>query len=793
MFSKKILELLDPLQGMADNHDQIVSDIQAQVATVVELVTRHHPVTLLMSCHLHFLATLDGKLKESEMGREEMVALRLPEYVQSIIVSNPQVGLEMISPQNFSMLVEAVSSLYELLMLPHLLAEEGQRHQKQNRGRNDFDTAIMHHTMGWLAVRGDRHIQQDFSFLREFLGNHSQRIERKFHLTAGEIVVGLEKLYDVYTDGINRLMDERDVLTREWKGRVAEVAAASGSSLPLGESLGEPISPELNARLQEIFDQEGFQSRFRALDRRYVDGSLHDILTITGWPEGFVDALAFSPGEDTEFMAGDRGGWPIHLLPTMKRPFLKWDGRYYFFEATTLFDYIYHNIKEVVTAGDAGGLRDWNDQQGDDTEKATHATLSDLLPGAEQLEVYYYDFLAPDGTTQFAEGDGLMLHARHLILVEVKSGRTSHRAPSGAVKTYLNAVGRLIADPVAQAERFLTELRRVGSVVLRDQHRKLLMTLSVGDFDQMYVITTTLEHLGEFTANVAGSTAMRVAQKNLPVFSVQLNDLGVIRDLTEFPAQFFHFLDQRMKAQALPKFATTDEMEHFALYLRYNQYTTLQDDFPEELDFLSFFGMKADIDTYYHRLWREETPNPKPVQELPGRYGELLRTLSRTGDPTDVRAAKYLLDLDGPARTQLAESIEQMLASQRLDQRLKPLHTGGERSVSVFGFTVGLPRERWTAETCYQYAVAVMKVRREAERLMLRVFFGEQDQVTTVTPRFIGADDIRSAPAATLAPFVEGFQRMLVSREEMKRKIRPNEMCPCNSGKKYKRCHGKGR
>ena len=210
-------------------------------------------------------------------------------------------------------------------------------------------------------------------------------------------------------------------------------------------------------------------------------------------------------------MAGDRAGWPTRLLPVMKKPFLKWDGRYYFFEVLTLFDYIFHSIREAATKGNQKAAERWQNTQGKDAERTTLDTLDDLLPGATKVGAFHYDYLDDDGQIKNAEGDGLLLYARHLLLVEVKGGRTSHRPPAGKVTTYLTGVRTLLDDPVFQAKRFLNELHRLGSIVLLNKRGEVLLTLNVTDFDQNYIVTTTVEHLGEYTANTTGASTLGVA------------------------------------------------------------------------------------------------------------------------------------------------------------------------------------------------------------------------------------------------------------------------------------------
>ena len=52
-------------RALASGHDGIVAEVQAQVDTVRAIAAEHHPVDLMMKCHLHFLSTMQGKFVES--------------------------------------------------------------------------------------------------------------------------------------------------------------------------------------------------------------------------------------------------------------------------------------------------------------------------------------------------------------------------------------------------------------------------------------------------------------------------------------------------------------------------------------------------------------------------------------------------------------------------------------------------------------------------------------------------------------------------------------------------------
>ena len=72
-----------------------------------------------------------------------------------------------------------------------------------------------------------------------------------------------------------------------------------------------------------------FEDRDLAAQRDRFAGAmfgldLFDVGKNTVLPKAMLDALSYSPGEDTEFFApGEFAGWPLRIWPIMRRPFIR--------------------------------------------------------------------------------------------------------------------------------------------------------------------------------------------------------------------------------------------------------------------------------------------------------------------------------------------------------------------------------------------------------------------------------------------------------------------------------------
>lgn len=84
---KKQGQPVDPAahhRKLAAQHGNVEREIQTLIDRIVGIVRAHAPLDLLAKCHLYMGSVRAGKFLESESWTDDVVALRLPEYVQSI-------------------------------------------------------------------------------------------------------------------------------------------------------------------------------------------------------------------------------------------------------------------------------------------------------------------------------------------------------------------------------------------------------------------------------------------------------------------------------------------------------------------------------------------------------------------------------------------------------------------------------------------------------------------------------------------------------------------------------------
>ena len=87
------------------------------------------------------------------------------------------------------------------------------------------------------------------------------------------------------------------------------------------------------------------------------------------------------------------------------------------------------------------------------------------------------------------------------------------------------------------------------------------------DFADFWMINVSAENLGHLAAHLNSLRALNLMQVSEWPWSVFVNDLRVISELIEFPSEFFHYLQKRIRLNEFPQFSSSDELEIFMFYL----------------------------------------------------------------------------------------------------------------------------------------------------------------------------------------------------------------------------------
>ncbi len=146
------------------------------------------------------------------------------------------------------------------------------------------------------------------------------------------------------------------------------------------------------------------------------------------------------------------------------------------------------------------------------------------------------------------------------------------------------------------------------------------------------------------------------------------------------------------------------------------------------------------------------------------------------------------IDAAGDFRDTIAAAIDQALRDNGALHRVRPLSTYGGMAMTLYVWSPPAPRR---SSQAVEHARAVMLAGNETSRRLVELEYSEQGvlagaHLTHVRTEGLGQAELERARAAGQA-----LQHRRLERARAAGKIGRNDLCPCGSGKKFKRCHGR--
>lgn len=598
-------------------------------------------------------------------------------------------------------------------------------------------------------------------------------LERLFGIDAPTLVDELDKILTKLTRGAADSMLALKQLHEDSIPRMEEIAALPeiGSVEAVSERLWE--DPILAARRDAVMGE------VMGLD-------LFDIAKITRLPKALVDELTWNPGEDTSYCApGEFAGWPLRIWPTMQRPFIRLDGRPLCFDMWSLFDNIYRALQRIVCRLEPSYRETWNSRQKAITEELPFKYFEKLLPGISRFGPVSYRWKSGPGKAQWHECDGLIVYDDHLFVVEVKAGAFTYTSPASDLVSHLASLKNLLAAPASQGARFVEYLESAPEVAIADEDRLEIARLKRSDFRHVTIVAITLDAFTELAARAQHLKAVGVYVGERAVWALSIDDLRICADIFENPLIFLHFVEQRMRAAKEKNVDLNDEMDHIGLYIEQNNYAQFAREFHgKNPGKLTLDGFREPIDEFYAAVANGESPTP-PKQPMPSAIAEILDWLAKSKKGGRSQLASFLLDAAGDFREMIADGIANQLEGNKRLRRQRPLMVSGKYPFTLCTSSPEVPRNPAQA---LDYTRSLVAANGEANRLLIELDYDAEGKLVDAHWQHVSIEGLQPQQLARAHAEGERLKTKRLADAREAGKIPVNSLCPCGSGKKYKRC-----
>ena len=756
---------------MAEMLPDVVADIDAIVQQIVAEVSNLPADRLLHRAYWEFAALA---ITKGPAAVEEAGALRMIDYVQSIVAATPLVVEHKpdVSEEDWEKLKANVRDLFEGITIRYQSCLSASRLAADP----DLDMALEEFRFRaegmWMHVRGKRYQPHETIALLDLLEPHSDVLNRLFGVDAPTLVAELGKILAKLTSGVGDVMLAMKKLHEDSIERMDAIVAM-------------PDIDSKDAFVERLWEDQELAARRDAIAGELVGLDLFDVAKITCLPKSLVDELTWNPGEELAFLApGPLAGWPLRLWPTMQRPFLRLDGRPLCFDMWSLFDNIYRAIQRIIFRLEPSYRDSWNARQKAVTEALPLKYLDKLLPGMRHFEPVKYLWKSGPGKAQWHECDGLVIYDDHLFVLEVKAGSFTYTSPATDLHAHLASLKTLLESPAKQGARFLDYLESADEVPISNDEHVEVARLRRSDFRQVIVMAVTADTFTELAARAEHLKDVGINVGSRAVWSLSIDDLRVYADLFDNPLNFLHFVEQRMLAVQNERVDLNDEIDHFGLYLTHNNYAQLASEFAPS-DRLNFDGFRSPVDEFYTDVANGKTPT-SPRQNMPTRLREIIEHLATTDKPGRAMVASFLLDAGEELRESIDAGIGNQLEGNKRLRRQRPLlFSGGGQPFSVCTTSPDVPRD---AEQALIYVRSLIAANAEENRLLIELDYDADDKLKDVFWSTISLSGLGPAEVVTAHAHGERQKRIRLANARTKGKIGVNSLCPCGSGKKYKKC-----
>ena len=751
----------DMIEDFANRCPQLKNQINKSVCNLREEILRCNPLHLLQFAQEHALFNKMGITSEFQQLDADSIAIdRFAEYVQSVYVSGTlHVTVQADNESEvFNNILEDYIDLFQCLHEYYCsLASEWIAENKYEKDLVDnmFEAQLMY------GVRGKRYQFVEKEYFTALLGPHNEIFNQLFGLSANDIIEGIVKLQYALSQGRFGALNKLGEMFEEFQSTDEEnLELCIAKQCELGQGL-----------ISKAFGIE-----------------LNNVIGVTGWSEQFVKELSYECGQETSFFSHDEyAGWPAIDLPIQKRPFIKIDEQYYCFDYYSFIDNFYRAIQKTVTRL-LPNYR-WSDKQQNASETMVANLFEKILPGCR---IYQNNFYPPNRSLKhMSENDLMVVYYDVIIVVEVKAGSFVWTAPFTDFDSHIRSYKTLVEKADNQCKRTCDYLSSNDTAILYNEDQSEKAQIHMASIQDIYTMSVTMDNIGEFAAK-----AEKIGFLNLKcnTISIAVDDLMVYQNYFDSPLKFLHFLKQRRMATGNETLALNDELDHLGMYVHHNCYA-LPDDSPKQPTMKSFLGYREDLDTYFGQLYHPELNPQKPIQTLPKYFEQILEWLNSSNLNNKIRVANYLLDFSSDAKEGLNNQIEYTLQRQLVTHHSSAISASGrgDTDLRYTCFVCLEGAEDFSAQEKLDYTLSTLLWNKETDRVQISLKYSKDRKIQDIAYTYLTLSDIPPERKATL--YQEGKERAEQRIQQFQmvnhRKIGRNELCPCGSGKKYKKCCGR--
>jgi|GEM_PF-2197841 len=407
--------------------------------------------------------------------------------------------------------------------------------------------------------------------------------------------------------------------------------------------------------------------------------------------------------------------------------------------------------------------------------------LSAVFPGAEFGSNLYYK----TGIQDRAETDGVLLVDDIAFIIEAKGGALSFPARRGSASRIKRDFGALVEKAFSQALRTADFIRNNPNGIFTDERGNPKIRLGNRPIRKIYLINPVLDSMDAFSIDLAEARKTGLLSGDAEwIWCVNINDLQLVTDVLDTPTVFLLYLERRLRFNDHSDwFHVHDELDLLDYFLRQGLY--LEEKHFEEDVLVHWQADTRELDAYYGAKGVGLALPPKPTAPIYPELRTFLKQIESSGVAGRMAFGLEILSHGGASRQTIMDLFG--LLPERLRQRNRPQSGNFERGKS--GVSIWLAESLTPeVEEGVKFEHACAKYERKADKWMTSVFEMKTDK-PTLAKVFQTTESWQEDPE--MERIVKSISDKKYAMQANRKRPGRNEPCPCGSGIKFKKCHGR--
>lgn len=602
-----------------------------------------------------------------------------------------------------------------------------------------------------LIITGKRYDLFENIHHKEILSPLKDFFQEKYNFEIDEVYEGIHKIKYQFVFGLDKVINE----------------------------MGDLIDVYSERELSE-------EEMIRAAEQTYqIFGlELRNVNKICKWPEKFIDIFSLKLGDNSDILSDISFNNIIGLYSQINRkPIIKLQENYYCLNPQRLCDNIDRIIMKDLFKKASNKKQEIIKLISDNCEELTANMFKKIMPNALIDLKNYYKIV-----TEYAENDLLIEYDNNLIVVEIKSGSFTPDVAYNNIDSHIDSLKNLLEKSDIQSYNFVETLKNNGTLTIYEDNRqnsKIKRTLKYSDYNKIYRISVTLEAFNEIESR---AEKINILNLNKDIIVICLDDLRVYSDYFENNlSEFFHYLNQRVKATRNKKIYLNDELDHLGLYIDYNDYVLAINNIAKKgknIQNVIFDNPRIDIDKYYNSKFFNGLDIQKPVQNLPKHMQDIINFCNNNYIANSIVLTNSILRLSGEDKEKIFNrNIELLINTNILQNRYKIFSFSADVS---FFFICLKNEDDVSIEAIEKRFYSNMYLSKIDKSYAVFIYYEDTKKISNILIKLLDLSCVDNTEEIIACSEDVGKSRLILPIK--KTKIGRNDQCPCGSGKKYKYC-----